>query len=258
MTTFITENYHYLLDTVGDPRVKDWSGVTSPTLAVNIIVLYLLSIYVFLPAHMKNREPYNLKIFLYFYNIFQIVYCLALIYGIVSSGVSLFCQPIDYSTNKQAMRTLTCLYYTYILKGIELTETVVFVLRKKYNQVSSLHVYHHVSTFALSWIMVKFVGGGMVAFPVAVNSGVHALMYLYYFLASLGEEWQKKLENWKRRLTIFQMIQFCVLIVHSLQSLHPECHVPKQLLAIYLPDVIVVFYMFWEFYQKNYSEQKRD
>ncbi|KAJ3666121.1 hypothetical protein Zmor_001576 [Zophobas morio] len=258
MASFLAEKYVYVMDDLGDPRVKDWISVSSPALALTTIFIYLLSIYIFLPAYMENRTPYNLKTFLYFYNIFQIVYCLSLIYGIATSGLTLFCQPVDYSTDKQAMRTLICLYYTYVLKGIEFIETVVFILRKKYNQVSPLHVYHHVSTFVLLWIMVKFVGGGMVAFQIAVNSVVHTLMYSYYFLASLGEEWQKKLEKWKPRLTVCQMVQFAVLIVHSLQLLYPDCHMPTELLVIYLPDVFVVFYMFWEFYRKNYHDEKKD
>lgn len=51
-------------------------------------------------------------------------------------------------------------YYTYN-KYTDLIETMIFVLRKKENQVSFLHVYHHVaiilgSTFALNYGPGKF------------------------------------------------------------------------------------------------------
>ena len=37
---------------------------------------------------------------------------------------------------------------------------VFFILRKKNNQVTFLHVYHHTSMFLLWWIGVKWVAGG--------------------------------------------------------------------------------------------------
>lgn len=37
---------------------------------------------------------------------------------------------------------------------------ILMVLRKKNDQVTFLHVYHHVSVFALWWIGVKWVAGG--------------------------------------------------------------------------------------------------
>lgn len=72
---------------------------------------------------------------------------------------SLGCQPVDYSENETAMRMLRFVWYTFLLKMVELVETVFFILRKKYNQVSKLHVYHHVSTFLLAWFGTKFIGG---------------------------------------------------------------------------------------------------
>lgn len=50
-------------------------------------------------------------------------------------------------------------YYTWLLKGFELVETIFFVLRKKDNQVSVLHVYHHISTFVLTWFFARSVAG---------------------------------------------------------------------------------------------------
>jgi elongation of very long chain fatty acids protein 7 len=81
-------------------------------------------------------------------------------------------------------------------------------------------------------------------------------MYTYYLLASLGEEWQRRVASWKPKLTTFQMVQFCIILAHALQSLHPDCHVPKQFLLIYVPNVLLVFYMFWQFYQQNYDDKK--
>ena len=39
-------------------------------------------------------------------------------------------------------------------------DTIIFILRKKNDQVSFLHVYHHATMFSLWWIGVKWVAGG--------------------------------------------------------------------------------------------------
>lgn len=52
------------------------------------------------------------------------------------------------------------LWWFYFSKCLEMLDTIFFVLRKKNNQVSFLHVYHHASMFPLWWIGVKWVAGG--------------------------------------------------------------------------------------------------
>ena len=54
----------------------------------------------------------------------------------------------------------------YFSKYIELTETAVFALRKKYNQISFLHVYHHASMIIIWWLGIKFTAGGQGNFNV--------------------------------------------------------------------------------------------
>ncbi|XP_070505842.1 very long chain fatty acid elongase F-like, partial [Chironomus tepperi] len=59
-----------------------------------------------------------------------------------------------------------------ILRLSELLETVFFVLRKKFKQVSMLHVYHHISTVVLLWIFLLYSGGMMEWFIGALNSAM--------------------------------------------------------------------------------------
>lgn len=107
-------------------------------------------------------------------------------------------------------------------------DTIFLVMRKKWQQLTFLHVYHHSTMFMLWWIGVKFVPGGsgiiittilgfffslpnksnnnFVAFFAAmVNSMIHVAMYLYYALAACGPKVQKYL-CWKKYLTILQMV----------------------------------------------------
>lgn len=52
------------------------------------------------------------------------------------------------------------LWWFYFSKLLEFMDTFFFVLRKKNNQISFLHVYHHATMFPLWWIGVKWVAGG--------------------------------------------------------------------------------------------------
>ena len=47
------------------------------------------------------------------------------------------------------------------MKSNEIYEKkIVFALRKKDNQITFLHVFHHMTMFPYAWIGVKYVGGG--------------------------------------------------------------------------------------------------
>ncbi len=58
------------------------------------------------------------------------------------------------------LQIASALWWYYISKGVEFLDTVFFILRKKFNQVSFLHVYHHCTMFILWWIGIKWVPGG--------------------------------------------------------------------------------------------------
>lgn len=115
-------------------------------------------------SFMEKRKAYNLKWLLAAYNLAQVIFCCYLIFGLLSNEFNIIkfwkCQSVDYNKNNQkAIISLTFAYRTFLLKLVELVETVFFVLRKKQNQVSKLHVYHHVSTATLAWILVKYTAG---------------------------------------------------------------------------------------------------
>lgn len=58
------------------------------------------------------------------------------------------------------LQIASALWWYYISKGVEFLDTVFFILRKKFTQVSFLHVYHHCTMFILWWIGIKWVPGG--------------------------------------------------------------------------------------------------
>lgn len=50
-------------------------------------------------------------------------------------------------------------WWYFFSKVVDLLDTVFFVLRKKQNQVSFLHVYHHFITCLFSWGYLKYLPG---------------------------------------------------------------------------------------------------
>lgn len=97
-------------------------------------------------------------------------------------------------------------YVYFIAKLTELLDTVFFVLRKKDNQVSFLHLYHHTVMPMISWGCTKYFPGGHGTFIGVINSFVHIVMYFYYMLAAMGPEFQKYLW-WKHWITNLQMVR---------------------------------------------------
>ncbi len=96
----------------------------------------------------------------------------------------------------------------YLSKFIELLDTIFFIMKKNFRQVSVLHVLHHGIMPISWWFGVRFVPGGFGTLHSCINSFIHFLMYLYYGLAALGPDYQKYL-FWKKYMTWMQMV--CIL-----------------------------------------------
>jgi len=81
----------------------------------------------------------------------------------------------------------------YNNKFVELLDTVFMVLRKKHQQITFLHMYHHL-LIIWSWFFVcKYACGGDAYFGMFCNSLIHVFMYSYYGLALLkiNTPWKK-------------------------------------------------------------------
>ncbi|XP_011634277.1 elongation of very long chain fatty acids protein 1-like isoform X2 [Pogonomyrmex barbatus] len=140
---------HYWTEQL-DPRVADLLFVASSYQVPLIIFAYLYFVLVCGPRFMKNKSPYSLETFMKLYNIVQIVGNGWLLYDCINVGLfscKLICPVFDYSS----MRFVKNAYYYFLLKILDCVETGIFILRKKDNQVSVLHLYHHVSTLFLTW-----------------------------------------------------------------------------------------------------------
>ena len=175
---------------------------------------------------MKNREPYDLRNLLAVYNGVQVIFSAWIFYTIGRAGwfydYSFTCQPIDYSHSEFAMRMVHSCWWYYFSKYTEFFDTFFFILRKKMEQVSVLHVVHHGIMPMSVWFGLKFTPGGHSTFFGFLNTFVHIVMYVYYMLAAMGPRYQKY-TWWKKYLTSLQMVQFVLISGHAFQLFFIDC-----------------------------------
>ncbi|GFS01646.1 elongation of very long chain fatty acids protein [Elysia marginata] len=173
-----------------DPRVENWFMMQSPLPSLMICLAYFVFVWIS-PMLMKDRKPMELRQVLIIYNLAMVALSSYTFYEFLMSGwlagYSLGCQPVDYSNSPQAVR-------------------VFFILRKKNNQVSFLHVFHHGIMPFSWWFGVKLVPGGFGTFHSLLNSFIHLMMYTYYGLSAMGPAFHKYLW-WKKYMTKMQIVR---------------------------------------------------
>nr|WRW12622.1 elongation of very long chain fatty acids protein 1/7 [Namalycastis rhodochorde] len=240
-----------------DPRVDDFMLMSSPWPSFILCFLYILLVTKIGPSFMENRKPFQIRNLMVIYNFAMVLFSGYICYEFAAAGwfagYSLGCQPVDYSSSPQALRMVNICWWFYFSKFIEFFDTIFFVMRKKYNQVSFLHVFHH-SIMPISWWFgVKFVPGGFGTFHALLNSFIHFVMYIYYGMAALGPQYQKYLW-WKKYMTTMQIVQFMLVCIHSGQLLFIECNYPT-LFVYWIGAYAVIFLaLFAEFYVQAYKK----
>ncbi|XP_002732296.1 very long chain fatty acid elongase 4-like [Saccoglossus kowalevskii] len=243
-----------------DPRVKDWPMMSSPVLPYTLSALYLLIVWKG-PHMMKNKKAYDLKYFMFAYNICLVALSSFMFHEFIITawprpGFSWACADMDYSDDPMAVRLAGACWWFFFSKFIEFIDTFIFILRKKSNQISFLHVYHHSTMPILWWIGVKFVPGGQSFFTAMFNSLIHAIMYSYYLLSALGPGMKPYLW-WKKYLTSLQLAQFILGMFQTLTGLFVGCNYPKgylYALVIYLFSHLVLFS---NFFKKTYLKPRK-
>ncbi|CAG0892981.1 unnamed protein product [Cyprideis torosa] len=310
--TTVTE-VNRLCKDYGDKRVANWFMMGSPWPTVTACLTYTLIMKFVGPKLMENRPAYDLKKFMILYNIFQIFFNLYILLLGVDHWMfhySYRCQPIDYSMNPAALRMARCCYWFYISKFLDWFDTLFFVLRKKNDHISLLHLVHHsvmpfntwlgvkftpggqstffgllntniqvsgllffvlrkkndhISLLHLvhhsvmpfnTWLGVKFTPGGQSTFFGLLNTNIHIIMYFYYTVAALGPKYQKYLW-WKKYLTTMQIVQFVLVFLHAAQLLFIDCDYPKIFVYLLMAFTLMFIALFTDFYIKTYLRSGR-
>ena len=210
---------------------------------------------------MENRQPYKLTNVTRLYNIYQIVGCSFFVAKAFKIGFSFnetwkcFDDP-KYIGHMDEF-TIVQGYFSWwflFLRLSEFLETIFFILKKKFNQVTILHVYHHISVPFIVWIFFIHSGGRMIAYIAILNSFVHVFMYGYYFLSSF--QMLQKFTNFiKPCITAIQIIQLFVLFIHSVVALLPGCHA-SRLFYLQAINLGLLITLFLKFFIKTYLKSK--
>ncbi|XP_062125433.1 elongation of very long chain fatty acids protein 7 [Drosophila sulfurigaster albostrigata] len=251
-----------LYDQHKDPRVSHYPLIGNLWSVMAIIGVYLAFVLHFGPKWMEHRRPFELKFVMQLYNVIQVVantavFIYGMCYTIFNPGYSFLCQPVEHeNTTPQMMHLIYASYGYYMLKYLDLLDTVFIVLRKKNSQVSFLHVYHHAGMIFGVSIFMTFLAGSHCSMLGLVNLLVHAVMYAYYFASSHGAV--KHLLWWKRHITKLQLLQFGYLTLHFLLVLlRNPCNFPVFIAFIGFTQNIFMFAMFFDFYYKTYMRKAR-
>jgi len=237
---------------------------TSPESVFALIVLYLLFVLKWGPKFMKNRQPYNIDRCLLVYNLVQIfsnfTIVVAGIYEInfvmVERKLNFFCEELDFGDSYIGIRSAQMCYLYFLLKILDLFDTIFFVLRKKAQQISFLHVYHHVAILFGAFVAVQWAPGGQGWAFGMLNCFVHFIMYGYYF----GSVYSPKLKTnlfIKKSITQMQILQFMLIIAHLSLPFFVECHYPKVLLIIAISQNLIMLLLFADFYYATYIRPKK-
>ncbi len=217
--------------------------LANPLCMTSCVISYLMTCSI-LRKYMQTRNTYVLSVPMQVYNFAQIVLNVYMIYGLVPlMQNNIFGINASYSTRIEHF-----VYVHYLSKYLDFFDTFFMILRKKSNQLSFLHIYHH-STIGLIWGSLLFVGhgNGTAAFGALLNSIVHTIMYSHYLCTSMGYH-----NPFKKVVTQVQMVQFCTCIVHSLSVMAYEKVYPRHIAWLQFMYHIQMIFLFGNFYKKNY------
>ncbi|NWH76451.1 ELOV7 protein, partial [Piaya cayana] len=144
-----------------DPRTDPWPMVHSP-LPITLLFSFYLFVVTLSPLYMQKRKPLKLQGLLIAYNLPVLTLSSYMFYEFLVTSILGDCsylrQPVDYSQSELGMRMARVRWW-FFSRVIELLDMVFFILRKKQERVTFLHVYHHGTMLFSWWLGVKYVPG---------------------------------------------------------------------------------------------------
>jgi elongation of very long chain fatty acids protein 4 len=257
MFDHVASRYAFYLSKA-DPRVEDWPLMKTP-LTMSLINLVYVLLAVYAPRVLKGRT-----ISVYYpvlaYNLFMIILNTYMAYEMYATTrhYKWICQEMDWSDDETSMRTASVMWLYVISKFIEMGDTVFFICKGNYRQLSFLHIYHHSTMSAWMWIGGKWMPGGNMVAAALLNCVIHVIMYTYYFLAAFGPRFRKYLW-WKKYMTSMQLTQFVFIIFHTagvIWGISNGCDWPIWTPLVLISYMCTYIVLFGHFYVVNYMQKK--
>ncbi|XP_066909104.1 very long chain fatty acid elongase 1 isoform X2 [Halyomorpha halys] len=220
-----------------------------------IIAAYLIFCKYLGPWFMKNREPFSLRIPMLLYNVGQTImngYMLYMCYSLLGIGTfniwTNLCNPIT-ATNMFENVTEEVFSVGYIFglnKLIDFTDTVFFILRKKTEQATPAHIYHHALTF--EEVCVKMI---------CLNVTVHVILHLYYLLTVISPSSYQKFRYLKQYMTMILILEL-VLELTILMRYWVRCQYTTGFIALLLCEFCILLYLFSDNYRTTYMKKPKE
>lgn len=250
-------------DSITDERVNEFYLLRGgPSIIFTVISLYLYFVLSLGPKLMSKHQGFKLNNLLLFYNLGMAAANLWLFiqglwvsnYGLDTLGCGKFGGDIRQSPN----RGIYLGYLFFLTKLVELLDTIFFVLRKKSDQITFLHVFHHSIVPPFCWIGIKLAPGGPNGFFPLINSFIHVIMYTYYALTTFGPKITPYLW-WKQYLTRLQMIQFVLVMINAAKTfMSSDCRFPILFAYLQASIATIFFILFAMFYRDAYRKKKQN
>lgn len=250
--------YYDIWQESGDPRIQTFPLMAGgPWAVLGIIAAYIYFVKVLGPELMSTRKAFSLKPLIFGYNVVMVLinaffFCIAAYH--TNFGVrTWFCTPVDQTAFDAEWKWKLTVGWLFVMsKFVDLLDTIFFVLRKNFHQVSTLHVMHHALVPINCWLGLKYVPSESAVFMPFINSFIHTVMYSYYALSTFGP-WIKPYLWWKKYLTQMQIIQLALVTVHCIYlGMNNNCALPRVLFLLGIPQVLLILYMFCDFFLNSY------
>jgi len=187
---------------------------------------------------MSSHKPLSMPSIMLIYNAVAIV--------LSTVTAAMFLHSMVFNSEKYLLLGLQIFWASKI---VELLDTFFMLVRRKYDQVSFLHVYHHSSMMLLTEWIWRYHPIAHAAVPSFLNSTVHIVMYTYYALSAINVPCP-----WKIYLTQFQLTQFGLLILHAIYGYFTY---EESLFAVYGVYEVSMLVLFLSFYMKSYVRGDR-
>jgi len=145
----------------------------------------------------------------------------------------------------------TWTFIFYLSKYYEFLDTAILIVKNK--EPSFLQVFHHSGVVLSMWGGVVCQGMWIWA-VVLLNSGIHTLMYLYYFAATFKIKF-----SWAKYLTRLQIAQFVFGIGGTLPVHFMSCFdTTNKSVTLFIQTYVVgLIILFWGFYKQKYNKSQK-
>lgn len=67
---------------------------------------------------------------------------------------------MNVSRDKNEMKVTKALWFYFFSKAIEFMDTIFMVVRKRFTQITFLHVFHHSTMLVIWWIVLTWIAVG--------------------------------------------------------------------------------------------------